>query len=71
MRGGQSFSATSVRTSRISSKLTTGAANGMIRSNTDGTVRGGVTITRADVAAYLLGAIEDAAVIRKTLVITN
>jgi len=52
-------------------KLTTGAAKGTIRSNTDGTVRGGFTISRADVAAYLLGAIKDVAVIRKTVVITN
>ena len=52
-------------------KLTTGAAKGTIRSNTDGTVRGGFTITRADVAAYLLSAIDNAAVIRKTVVIAN
>lgn len=52
-------------------KLTTGAAKGTIRSNTDGTVRGGFTITRADVATYLLSAIDDAAVVRKTVVISN
>ena len=52
-------------------KLTDGAAKGTIRSNTDGTVRGGFTISRADVAAYLLSAIDDAAVVRKTVVIAN
>lgn len=52
-------------------KLTTGAAKGTIRSNTDGTVRGGFTITRADVATYLLSAVDDAAVVRKTVVISN
>ena len=52
-------------------KAHTGAAKGTIRSNTDGTVRGGFTITRADVAAYLLSAIDDAAVIRKTVVVAS
>jgi putative NADH-flavin reductase len=52
-------------------KLTTGAAKGTIRSNTDGTVRGGFTITRADVATYLLRAIDDTGVVRKTVVIAN
>lgn len=52
-------------------RLTNGAAKGSIRSNSEGIVRGGFSITRADVATYLLGAVEDAAVIRKTVVIAN
>ena len=52
-------------------KLNDDAAKGTIRSNTDGTVRGGFTIPRADVAAYLLKAIDDASVVRKTVVIAN
>lgn len=49
-------------------RLTDRAAKGRIRSNTEGTVRGGFTITRADAAAYLLGAVGDAALVRKTVV---
>ncbi|MGW7685029.1 NAD(P)-dependent oxidoreductase [Kribbella sp. NPDC054772] len=52
-------------------RLTNGAAKGRIRSNTEGTVRGGFSMTRADVATYLLRAVEDADVIRKTVVISN
>lgn len=52
-------------------RLTDRAAKGRIRSNTEGTVRGGFTITRADVAAYLLGAVDDTALARKTVVISN
>ncbi|MEV4264961.1 NAD(P)-binding oxidoreductase [Kribbella sp. NPDC049584] len=52
-------------------RLTNGAAKGTVRSNTEGTVRGGFSMTRADVAAYLLGAIDNAAVFRKTVVIAN
>jgi uncharacterized protein YbjT (DUF2867 family) len=52
-------------------RLTNGAAKGTIRSNTEGTVRGGFSMTRADVATYLLRAVEDADVIRKTVVISN
>jgi putative NADH-flavin reductase len=51
--------------------LTDGSAKGTIRSNTEGTVRGGFTITRADVATYVLNAIDDAALVRKTVVIAN
>ena len=52
-------------------RLTNGAAKGTFRSNTEGTVRGGFSMTRADVAAYLLGAVDDAELIRKTVVISN
>ena len=52
-------------------RLTNAAAKGTFRSNTEGTVRGGFTMTRADVATYLLNAIDDAAVVRKTVVISN
>jgi putative NADH-flavin reductase len=52
-------------------RLTNGSAKGTIRSNTEGTVRGGFTITRADVATYVLNAIDDAALTRKTVVIAN
>jgi putative NADH-flavin reductase len=52
-------------------RLTDGAAKGSVRSNADGTVRGGFTITRADVAAYLLGAVDDATLVRRTVVIAN
>jgi putative NADH-flavin reductase len=52
-------------------RLTNGAAKGTFRSNTDGTVRGGFSMTRADVAAYLLNAVDDADLIRKTVVISN
>jgi hypothetical protein len=34
-------------------------------------VRGGFSMTRADVAAYLLGAVDDADLVRKTVVISN
>lgn len=52
-------------------RLTDAAAKGTFRSNTQGTVRGGFSMTRADVATYLLNAIGDAAVVRKTVVISN
>lgn len=52
-------------------RLTNGAAKGTFRSNTEGTVRGGFSMTRADVAAYLLAAVDDAELIRKTVVISN
>ncbi|HEY3563056.1 MAG TPA: NAD(P)H-binding protein [Kribbella sp.] len=52
-------------------RLTNGTGKGTIRSNTEGTVRGGFTITRADVATYMLTAIEDATLIRKTALIAN
>jgi putative NADH-flavin reductase len=52
-------------------RLTNGAAKGRIRSNTEGTVRGGFAITRADVATYLLTAISNTEVIRRTAVISN
>ncbi|MFI5691094.1 NAD(P)-dependent oxidoreductase [Kribbella sp. NPDC051586] len=52
-------------------RLTNGAAKGKFRSNTAGTVRGGFSMTRADVAAYLLRAVDDAELIRKTVVISN
>ena len=50
-------------------RLTNGAPKGKIRSNTEGTVRGGFSICRADVATYMLGAINDPSVTRKTVVI--
>lgn len=52
-------------------RLTNGSAKTTVRSNTDGTVRGGFSITRADVAGYLLGAVGDTALTRKTVVIAN
>lgn len=52
-------------------RLTNGAAKTTIRSNTEGTVRGGFSMTRADVATYMLQAIDDTAVIRRTVVISN
>jgi uncharacterized protein YbjT (DUF2867 family) len=52
-------------------RLTNGAAKARIRSNTKGTVRGGFAITRADVAAYLLRVVDDAELIRKTVVVAN
>jgi putative NADH-flavin reductase len=52
-------------------RLTNGAAKGKFRSNTEGTVRGGFSMTRADVATYLLNAVDNAGLIRKTVVISN
>ncbi|GAA3082708.1 SDR family oxidoreductase [Kribbella aluminosa] len=52
-------------------RLTNGSAKGTFRSSTEGTVRGGFTITRADVATYMLNAIDDAALVRRTAVISN
>jgi putative NADH-flavin reductase len=52
-------------------RLTNGTAKGTIRSNTEGTVRGGFTITRADVATYMLDAVDNAALNRKTALIAN
>ncbi|MEV6890859.1 NAD(P)H-binding protein [Kribbella sp. NPDC051137] len=52
-------------------RLTNGTAKGTMRSNTEGTVRGGFTITRADVAAYMLDAVDNAALNRKTALIAN
>jgi putative NADH-flavin reductase len=52
-------------------RLTNGAGKGRIRSNTEGTVRGGFSITRADVATYLLAAVADDSVLRRTAVIAN
>ncbi|WP_427896614.1 NAD(P)-dependent oxidoreductase [Kribbella sp. GL6] len=52
-------------------RLTNGTAKGTIRSNTEGTVRGGFTITRADVATYMLDAVDNAVLIRKTALISN
>ncbi|GAA1592882.1 NAD(P)-dependent oxidoreductase [Kribbella karoonensis] len=52
-------------------RLTNGTAKGTIRSNTEGTVRGGFTITRADVATYMLDAVGNTALARKTAVISN
>ena len=52
-------------------RLINGAAKARIRSNTSGTVRGGFSITRADVATYLLRAVDDDAVLRRTAVIAN
>lgn len=52
-------------------RLTNAAATGTFRSNTEGTVRGGFSMTRADVATYLLNAIDDPAVVQKTVVISN
>ncbi|WP_329006094.1 NAD(P)H-binding protein [Kribbella sp. NBC_00709] len=52
-------------------RLTNGAAKGTFRSNTEGTVRGGFSMTRADVAAYLLSVVGDDQLIRKTVVISN
>ncbi|MEN3264888.1 MAG: hypothetical protein V7646_1782 [Pseudonocardia sp.] len=39
-------------------RLTNGKRSGKVRSNAERNVRGGFTIARADVAAYLLGAIQ-------------
>ncbi len=52
-------------------RLTNGGAKGAVRSNTEGTVRGGFTIARTDVATYLLRAVDDPAVTRKTVVIAH
>ncbi|GAA2818407.1 NAD(P)-dependent oxidoreductase [Kribbella solani] len=52
-------------------RLTNGAGKGRIRSNTEGTVRGGFTITRADVATYLLDVVADPGLHRKTAIIAN
>ncbi|MEV0282833.1 MULTISPECIES: NAD(P)H-binding protein [unclassified Kribbella] len=52
-------------------RLTNAAPKGRIRSNTEGTVRGGFSMTRADVATYLLQAVADESVIRRTVVIAN
>ncbi|MFD7156320.1 NAD(P)-dependent oxidoreductase [Kribbella sp. NPDC059898] len=52
-------------------RLSDKPAKGTFRSNTDGSIRGGFTMTRADVAAYMLNAIDDRSVIRKTVVISN
>ena len=52
-------------------RLTDKAAKGTFRSNTEGTVRGGFTMTRADVATYLLNAIDKTELVRKTVVISN
>jgi hypothetical protein len=56
---------------RLSAAIDQRRREGTFRSNTEGTVRGGFSMTRADVATYLLGAIDDAAVVRKTVVIAN
>jgi hypothetical protein len=52
-------------------RLTDAAAKNTFRSNTDGTIRGGYSMTRADVAVYLLSAVEDPALVRRTVVISN
>jgi putative NADH-flavin reductase len=52
-------------------RLTNAAPKGTFRSNTEGTVRGGFSMTRADVATYLLSAVDDAELIRRTVVIAN
>ncbi|MGZ0150235.1 NAD(P)-dependent oxidoreductase [Kribbella sp. WER1] len=52
-------------------RLSDKPAKGTFRSNTEGSVRGGFSMTRADVATYMLNAIDDTSVVRKTVVISN
>jgi putative NADH-flavin reductase len=52
-------------------RLTNGAAKGRIRSNPEGVVRGGFTMRRADVAAFMLAAIDDPQLIHKTVGMSN
>jgi putative NADH-flavin reductase len=52
-------------------RLSDKPAKGTFRSNTEGSIRGGFTMTRADVATYMLNAIDNPALTRKTVVISN
>jgi putative NADH-flavin reductase len=48
-------------------RLTNGKRSGKVRSNAERNVRGGFTIARADVAAYLLGAVQADELVRATV----